>query len=86
MATKKEDDKAAEETKPETKSQVKAAEAKSYKPGDRLGELVATRAGLPNSCTETGEKIPAHGIWFARNDDEARSGVAYCQAAAEKMA
>ena len=61
-------------------------EEKVYQPGDVLGNLIATQAGLPNSCAATGEKIPAKGIWFALHEDAARSGQGFCQAHAEQLA
>lgn len=58
---------------------------KVYEIGEKLGDLVATTAGLPNTCAATGAEI-TEGYWFALHEDAARSGQGFCQAHAEQLA
>jgi hypothetical protein len=39
-------------------------------------EFQLTNVGLPNTCYVCGVKLES--AWYARNDDEARSGEGYC--------
>jgi hypothetical protein len=61
-----------------------AKKAKVYKLGEKLGDLVATSAGLPNTCSATGRPI-TEDYWFAKHEDAARAGSGVCQAVAEAL-
>jgi hypothetical protein len=61
-----------------------AAEAKTYEIGEAVNGFVVTKAGLPNTCSATGEPI-TESYWFAKNQDEARSGQGISQAAFEAL-
>lgn len=76
---------AAKVTEEKAKAAAKNKKPKTYKPGDKLGKLVATTAGLPNTCAATGAEIK-EGYWFAAHEDAARSGQGFCQAYAEELA
>lgn len=41
-------------------------------------ELVRTKAGLPNTCSVTGE--PCEGTWFAKNEQAALAGQGFSEA------
>ena len=45
--------------------------------------LTQTKAGLPNSCAACGVAI--RDLWYAENEDAARSGRGYCEADAKTM-
>jgi hypothetical protein len=62
--------------------EAEATEPKTYKIGEEINGFVVTEAGLPNSCSVTGQPI-SEGYWFAQNIDEARSGLGISQAAFE---
>lgn len=73
---------AAEEAEKVAAEEAAAAKPKTYQVGEKINGFVVTRAGLPNTCSLTGETI-TEGYWFAANEDEARSGLGLSQAAFE---
>ena len=79
---------AAEEAEQAAAEQAAAEQAaaarkpKTYQVGQKINGFIVTKAGLPNTCSLTGQVI-TEGYWFAANEDEARSGAGICQAAFE---
>ena len=59
-----------------------AKETYTYQLGDQINGFVVTKAGLPNTCSITGQEI-TEGYWLAVNDDEARAGKGISVAAFE---
>ncbi len=62
-----------------------AKDTRTYELGDRIDGFVVTKAGLPNTCSVSGQEITG-GLWLARNDDEARAGKGISIAAFEDTA
>lgn len=45
--------------------------------------MIATKVGLPNSCSQCGTPV-TEDTWFAEHDDAARSGLGVCRVCAAK--
>lgn len=43
-----------------------------------------TTRGLPNTCSQCGTPVKKEDGWFAKNEDEARSGQGLCEKCARK--
>lgn len=47
-----------------------------------MANMKKTQAGLPNTCSSCGTPVAVKDGWFARNDEQARTGQGLCQACA----
>lgn len=62
----------------ETAEKALIEASQQVRPGMQIGNLIATSAGLPNTCAATGKEITEGELWFAAHEDAARSGQGFC--------